>query len=363
MFPNQCLNCGLALKQKHASFSHARQVIDIPIYKTATYQYNAFNIHCKCGCLNKPNFPDHVIAKTQYGPNIRAFTNYFSVRHFIPFKRLTEVMKDCFGAKISQGFIANSINRSADKAIGIYNYIKDQIQLAPWIGTDETTLFVNGLKNTLWTWQNNKFTFLAITRSRHAKHIDRLFYHGFPNAIISSDQYAPHLATNARGHQICWVHLLRKIAFLSEVQDHYWLNRIKLIYKKATLLKKRFKQLNKNSNYSLILETQLNQLLLTKLGKKTHPLIYKFQKSLKKNRQFLLTFLYHQQVPPDNNSSEQAIRNAKVKMKISGGFKSLQHSYAVIRSVIDTAIKNNCNILNIISDIEIGKDISFLTPE
>jgi len=42
-----------------------------------------------------------------------------------------------------------------------------------------------------------------------------------------------------------------------------------------------------------------------------------------KNRDSLLTFLYHLEVPPDNNGSERAIRNAKVKMKISNQFKTI----------------------------------------
>ena len=51
---------------------------------------------------------------------------------------------------------------------------------------------------------------------------------------------------------------------------------------------------------------------------------------------------------PDNNGSERAIRNIKVKQKISGQFKSLQNAniFAVLRSVIDTTIKNGNNVLN-----------------
>ena len=195
LFVKKCKDCGGALNINDSILKEARQVIDIPPSKTITYQYNSFESTCKCGCINKSCFPEHVKAPVQYGPNIRAFINYFSVRHFIPFKRLTEIMSDCFGANISQGFIANTLARSAQKSLGIYNHIKDQIQYANWTGTDETVIFTNGKKNTLWTWQNELYTFLAVTNSRHAKHIHQLFYHGFPNAIISSDQYAPHLST------------------------------------------------------------------------------------------------------------------------------------------------------------------------
>ncbi|OFX43170.1 MAG: hypothetical protein A2W95_13410 [Bacteroidetes bacterium GWA2_40_14] len=65
-------------------------------------------------------------------------------------------------------------------------------------------------------------------------------------------------------------------------------------------------------------------------------------------KDYVLTFLYHPGVPPDNNGSERAIRNIKAKQKVSGQFKTQRggHIYAVIQSVTDTCIKNDQNILS-----------------
>ena len=73
-----------------------------------------------------------------------------------------------------------------------------------------------------------------------------------------------------------------------------------------------------------------------------------FQKRLIKYRAYFFTFLYHPEVPPDNNASERAIRNIKVKQKISGQFKSPDGAFgfAVLRSITDTIIKNNQNVLS-----------------
>jgi len=357
---NICSHCGNKLNTQAALHKDSRQVFDIPPIKPTVIQFDRFSIQCSCGCYNTPDFPEHVKAHVQYGPNVRSLVNYFSVRQYIPFKRLTEVLNDCFGINCSQGFIANTLARSANKANGIYQHIRNVLQVANWVGTDETTIFANGKKNTLWTYQNQKFTFLSVSNSRHKKHAKDLFYHGFPNAILSSDQYKVHINTNAISHQICWAHILRKIKFLQELQDHYWLHKINRIYSKAIKLKNLHPQYSRNSFYTKGIETELNQLLLRKLSNKTHPLIFKLQQSLKRHRPYLLTFLYFKDVPPDNNSSEQAIRNAKVKMKISGGFKSLQQAYAVMRSIIDTAIKNNKNILHIIRSIELNNSVSFV---
>jgi len=45
-----------------------------------------------------------------------------------------------------------------------------------------------------------------------------------------------------------------------------------------------------------------------------HPEVITFQKRIVKHMDYLLTFLYHHEVPAHNNSSEQAIRNIKVKL-------------------------------------------------
>ncbi|VAW11137.1 hypothetical protein MNBD_BACTEROID03-521, partial [hydrothermal vent metagenome] len=57
--------------------------------------------------------------------------------------------------------------------------------------------------------------------------------------------------------------------------------------------------------------------------------------------------LFILEVPPDNNASERAIRNVKVKQKISGQFKTVRtaQNFAKIRSVIDSTIKNGMNVL------------------
>ena len=72
-----------------------------------------------------------------------------------------------------------------------------------------------------------------------------------------------------------------------------------------------------------------------------------FQKRLIKYRQYIFTFLYRSEVPPDNNASERAIRNIKVKQKVSGQFRSENGAsyFAILRSITDTAIKNGQKVL------------------
>jgi transposase len=97
-------------------------------------------------------------------------------------------------------------------------------------------------------------------------------------------------------------------------------------------------------------ENRLTELLQIDCSGK-HKKLRAFIKRLIKNRDAILTFLYHLEIPPGNNGSERAIRNAKVKMKISNQFKSVDFAthYAVVRSVIDTTIKNSKNVFDALS--------------
>jgi transposase len=90
------------------------------------------------------------------------------------------------------------------------------------------------------------------------------------------------------------------------------------------------------------LEVRLDKLLQEPVNEK-HDKLLTFQNRMKKYRQYLFPFLYHYDVPPDNNASERAVRTFKVKQKVSGLFRSVDgaKAFAVIRSVIDTIIKTS----------------------
>ena len=62
----------------------------------------------------------------------------------------------------------------------------------------------------------------------------------------------------------------------------------------------------------------------------------------------VLRFAHDFEVPFTNNLAEQALRMMKVRMKISGSFRTMQgtQNFACLRSIIATARKQGWNILN-----------------
>ena len=119
-----------------------------------------------------------------------------------------------------------------------------------------------------------------------------------------------------------------------------------VLLKKAIILKNKMtpeqytEQFEKRSAILQEFEILINQTLPDKVSK-----IFPFQKRLKKRQHQVFNFLFHPDVPYDNNGSERAIRNIKVKQKVSGSFRSERGSeiFAILRSVFDTTIKKGGN--------------------
>jgi transposase len=70
-------------------------------------------------------------------------------------------------------------------------------------------------------------------------------------------------------------------------------------------------------------------------------------------------------VPFDNNQAERDIRNAKVKMKVSGGFCSKRgaDSFAAIGSVIGSAVKQGKALFDTISNLFVNPQSNPLATE
>ena len=348
--PNYCNCCGQDLVDVTEYLVETRQVIDIPVIKPLYAEHRIYRKTCNCGHNTESTFPAHVAAKVQYGPNVESLAGYLHARQYLPYKRMKEFFEDVMGLPVSVGGINNILNRLIQKAMPHYGQIKQRLYADQFIGVDETGVKVNGQKDWMWTWQNDNLTFIVHSNNRGFKTIEDNFADGLPNAVLQHDRFACHFNCRALHHQICMAHLLRDLQFISELyKDCLWANQMKDLIRQALLLKK---DLSINEYYGQCherkkLETQLNELLCLTLDHE-HSKAKTLQKSLLKNQQYILYFLHHPKVPPDNNGSERAIRNVKVKQKISGQFKSDQGAdgFAVLRSIIDTTIKSRQNVLN-----------------
>jgi transposase len=349
--PIKCSNCGNSLENYEEHFVNKRQLIDIPVIALQCIEHQVYKKQCSCGCTTVSDFPKHVASPVQYGPNVESIVGYMYARQYLPYARAKEFFNDVMGLSISTGGINNILQRIAQKALPMYEAIKERIEQATCVGADETGLKINSKNHWAWTWQNDKLTYIVCAASRGFKTIKETFENGLPNAALVHDRWAAQFQTNTKAHQICTAHLLRDLNFLTQLYKDQclWAKEFKGLLKEAIKLKKELTTADyyyPNIKRDVLFERL--DLWLKYTIDKQHKESITLQKKLLVQRNCILYFLLQSNVPPDNNGSERAIRNIKVKQKISGQFKNLQNAnvFAIIRSIIDTTIKNGQNVLN-----------------
>ena len=354
--PAYCNCCGESLEKSILIPAGKRQVYDIPKIEIKVTEHQVYKRQCRCGHITEAEYPGEANAPVSYGNNIESLIGYFHTRQYLPFKRMQEMFNDVFNTPISEGGLHYILDKLVAKAKPAYQLIKQRIQknIKYAVGSDETGMKVNGDKHWAWTWQNEEATFITITDNRGQKTITDTFKDGFKNSVLVHDCWASHFNTPAISHQICIAHLLRDLNYLSELHNHKWSKALKLLFQLALRHEKKMDKVDYyySNPRRIQIEKRLDFLINYDLPPDKKELVT-FQNRLKKHREYILVFLYRPEVPPDNNASERAIRNIKVKQKISGQFRSTDGAFrfAVLRSITDTVLKNEQDVLTSLSFI------------
>ncbi len=344
-----CPQCGGRHSEEEPDLHATRQTVDIPPVRAHVTEHRVYGFQCTCGHMRQGKFPAGVTAPVKYGNRLTGFVSYLSTRQYIPFGRIPELLDNLFGIPLSQGTVYNMLERVADSLDPLYQAIKESILQAPVVGSDESGIKVGSKNFWGWIWQTISETFIVICNSRAYRVIEGEFRDGFPHAVLVSDSLGAQLKTPAFLHQLCLAHLLRELNAFIEHSNNGWAVQMKQLFDQAIELKyslepEQYPQPNSRRD-SIIGE--FHKLIVQDVDDKV-PKLTAFKKRMVKHQDSVFTFLFHHDVPFDNNASERAVRNLKVKQKVSGGFRAERGAeiFATIRSVIDTWIKRGVNIFD-----------------
>jgi transposase len=339
-----CQRCGQSLETVPGVIDCRRQEVEIPPVQPRYIEHRRIVKQCPCcGLKNKGTFPSQVKAPIQYGSSVRSLIAYMSVYQYLPYQRLKQFFSDVFHLPFSEGTIDNILEDMSRKAEPAYKEIQTRISKSVVVGADETGCRVNGKKHWFHVWQTKCLTFIVAFKSRGHQVIEEYFPNSFSYYV--SDCWASQLKTKAKGHQLCLVHLLRELLNFEKALNDSWSIRAKELFYRALKVKKNLSE-DDYINPPPAIATLNKELddLLTVDTTGFHPKVQALVKRLVKHRDCIFLFLTHPDIPADNNASERAIRNVKVKTKVSGLFRNKDgwgaDRFARLRSVMDTCTKN-----------------------
>jgi transposase len=365
-FPTVCSGCGAALDAAAVGEPVVRQTFDLPDPQPLVVtEHRAFACQCAhCGTQTRAAFPENVKAPVQYGPRIAAIVIYLLHYQMLPEQRLCELMAELFGVHLVTATIANMSRNCAARFEDLANTLRDLVAQAAVKHLDETGFRIGGktqwlhIASTLW------LTFYRVSPKRGSLPQNL-------QGIVVHDHWKPYYTLRGVLHALCNAHHLRELAALVEIEREDWARRMQTLLRRACHAASLARQAGKPVPPALIalIERCYDRIVADGMafhaalpalvadpkprrrGRAARRIGHNLLLRLDTRKSDVLRFLSDARVPFTNNLAERDGRMMKLRQKISGGFRCTggAEDFAIIRSVISTAKKQQWDVLQTIS--------------
>jgi transposase len=357
-----CRHCQACLTEAMVTAEERRQVFDLPQPRLEVTEHRASIYRCNHCCgVTKAAFPDAVTAHVQYGPRVRAAAVYLNVQQLIPEDRVSEAMADLFATpSLCPASVVTWTAKAAEAQAPVLAHIAARVVAAKVRHLDETGFRIGG--RTRWLHSASTVVYTHYRVGERRGDMPRTMADG----IVVHDHFKPYYTLRGVKHALCNAHHLRELQALIEIEKEPWAGTMHELLRTAnkqvrdaraagaTALaepEKRRIAAAYDATLAIGLALHEGQAPLARTpgarGRPPRRTGHNLLLRLRDRKADVLRFIEDFDVPFTNNQAEQDIRMMKLKMKISGGFRTLAgaETFATLRSVISTARKHAINIL------------------
>jgi len=273
----------------------------------------------QCKKRVEPSLPD-VLPRCTLGNRTLVLSAMLHFLQGLTIGQIVDTFNFHLRMKVTPGGLVQMWHRLADLLFAWYEQIHQESLDSATLHADETGWRVSGKTHWLWCFAGFDVVFYLIDRSRGSPALQKFFTRAFEGTLIT-DFWSPYDGVVCAEKQKCWPHLLRDVAEVDEQHgdDPEWKSfsrRLVGVYRDAKKLHpQRGKMLEADYDLAVVrLEARLTNLAAATW---THADANRLSKRLGKYGPELLTFLWHDDVPSDNNAGERAIRPAVMIRKNS----------------------------------------------
>jgi transposase len=296
----------------------------------------------------------------------------------VSINRTHEILSGDFGVPISTGTISAMVAGCAQSVVPTVSEIKEAIKTEPLIHSDETG--VNADKKTAWAHvaSTDKLTYIDVHENRGQKGMDAIgILMAFMGTVIH-DCWASYFHYAVR-HGLCVAHLLRELIGVSENTGQVWARSLidlllSMKHTKENLLSHGYSMASAYyiRKYRRMLDTIMAEALIHnpvpvrepgKRGRVKRGKTGSLVDRLISYKDMYMLFFTDFSVPFDNNQAERDIRMFKVKLKVSGCFRTLKGAkdFAAITSYVSTARKHGFPAFQSIKDALLNNPFSLVS--
>jgi transposase len=367
--PERCAVCGRAISadEPHEVVGK-RQVFDVPEPRLAVTEHRVGQITC-CGQAQRGIYPADVTASVQYGAGVRALVTQLSVDHKMPLEQISGLFADLFGYALNSQTVEQALEQGYELAATVEATTIEQLKRAEVAHFDETGLRVAGRVRWLHTASTSLYTHLFVhaRRGGEALRSAASVLKDFGGRAIHDCLPAYYQFEQAK-HGACLAHIVRELHGLVE-HGSAWaeaMRRLLLdLYRQARPLSGEAATTARKRYQQILSEAELAEPPPEQKAGRGRPRSTPGRNLLRRLKEYeeaVLAFALVAGVPFTNNQAERDLRPAKVKQKVSGGFRT-EHGaavYARLQAMISTCRKQGRNVFATLRDLFARQPVSLL---
>jgi transposase len=357
-----CPHCGTAAQKDGQTVRHSYDHIDLPPVRPIVTRVRIWGRRCSsCRRRVRGVPPTTMPPGSPFGPSIMAMLAYLHHHHAVSYERLTGLMHEVFGLRISEGAVANALNRAQKPLERAGAAIQERLRQAPVIGCDETgaRLTTDTLGTRMaWEWVVvSKDAVLHRIRPSRGRDVISDILGGHRPRCWISDRWTAQQG-HAETQQVCLAHVLRDAQYAIDAGETGFATALRDLLCWAIRVGQRRDTLGDSTlrNYRGKADRRLDELAVMDTAT---PAGAELQRQAKRWRSQFFTFLTDRDVDPTNNAAERALRPSVIFRKVTNGFRSMWGAdvHAHIRSVIGTGRLNGLTAHQAIARALAGQNI------
>lgn len=351
--PCKCEHCGRTFTGDDPhDVIQSRQVFDLPEPKLEVTEHRLGQINC-CGVAQRGEFPPEINAAAQYGAGVKALVIMLSVDHKMPIDQISQLFKDLYGYDINSSTILEALDQGFKQAKSLEDATKQRLLQSPVVHFDETGIRVDGKLHWLHVASTPDDTHLFINekRGKEALKSDDSVLKDFKGTAVH-DCWKPYFNFEKPTHTLCGAHLIRELKGLEDTgsvwagEMHEFLLSLYLMVVHPLVGAKELRTNHAkeiDDHYKAILSRAELEEPLPDRSEKQRGRVKQTKgrnllDRLRNHSDGVLAFILKEGVPFTNNQAERDLRGTKVKLKVSGCFRTVDGAcaYARIQAVIST---------------------------
>ncbi|MGH8733097.1 MAG: IS66 family transposase [Burkholderiales bacterium] len=236
---DQCPHCGTDVSGVTQAPVHTYDRIEFPEIKPDVTQVTLHGGVCPC-CSKRFRAapPAELPPGSPFGPNLRAFVIYLRFAHAISLERLSRLMSDLLGLKISEGALVNILDVSRPAFARQTSLIRARLLGGSILQSDETSVRVG--KRNWWTWVfHHGDDCCFVIRPSRGKDVVAEFLGDVRPDFWVSDRFAAQMGWAKTDNQVCLAHLIRDAQYAIDAGDTAFASGLRKLLQQACAIGRR----------------------------------------------------------------------------------------------------------------------------